>query len=146
MSRAILQPRRTTERLHAAHRREHREHLEWRADLERWRREYIQAVLEYVRCTAPELETLSYEAALDAHEVAIDAHEEMLRRHERMLAAEERGGPATSDEMAGFQTEVDGRHSRSRKEHRLLEITHRAILQALRMLGGESPRSSRAGG
>ncbi len=123
------------DRLRTKHRREHREHLAWRADLERWRREYTEAVLAFVRRTAPELELESYETALESHEVAIDTHEEMLRRHERMLTAEGRGGPVTSDELSRFQKEVEARHGRSLEEHRLLEITHRAILQALRLKG-----------
>ena len=71
---------------------------------------------------------------LEVEPLAIDAHEEMLRRHEKMLAAEAHGGPVTSDEMASFQSGVEDRHRRSREKHRLLEITHRAILQALRMM------------
>ena len=139
MSRPRKRPE-TAHRLRAEHRREHREHLAWRSDLERWRQEYVGAVLDFVRRTAPELEMTSYEAALDAHEVAIDAHEEMLRRHEQMLEAEVRGGPVTSDEMARFQKGVEERHRRSREEHRLLEITHRAILQALRLMAEDSHR------
>ena len=134
MSQRRKRPAKTAERLRADHRHEHSEHLTWRADLDRWRREYTRAVLDYARRTAPELEMASYEAAVDSHEVAIDAHEEMLRRHERMLTAEANGGPVTSDEMAQFQTGVEDRHRRSRETHRLLEITHRAILQALRMM------------
>ncbi len=147
MSREPRPPASAADRLRAEHRREHEEHLAWRADLERWRREYTEAVLALVRRTAPELELESYETALDAHEVAIDAHEEMLRRHERMLSAEDRGGPVTSDEMASFQEDVEDRHGRSREEHRLLEITHRAILQALRLMaadeGSQDGRRSR---
>lgn len=136
MSQRRRQPNATADRLHAQHRREHREHLTWRSDLNRWRTEYVEAVLEYARRTAPQLELESYETALESHEAAIEAHEEMLRRHERMLAAEDHGGPVTSDEISSFHEDVEApRHGRSREEHRLLEITHRAILQALRMMG-----------
>jgi hypothetical protein len=124
----------TAERLRAEHRREHREHLDWQADLDRWREEFAQAILAYVRGTAPQLEIESYEEALDAHEIAIDAHEETMQRHEALLRAESQGGPVTSDEMSQFQDEIEERHNRSREKHKLLEITHRAILQALRML------------
>ena len=141
MARSGKRPGRA-ERLRSQHEQEHREHLAWRADLERWRGEYTRAVLHFVARTAPELETESYEAALDAHEAAIEAHEELLDRHERMLNAEARGGPVTSDELARFQKELEGRHGRSREEHRLLEITHLAILQALRMMApGPDPRT-----
>ena len=94
----------------------------------------MRAALEHARRAVPELASL--EAELELHEAAIDAHEEMLRRHDLLLAAEARGGPVTSDEMAQFQSEVEERHRRSRDEHRQLEITHRAILQAL-----QGPRS-----
>ena len=124
----------TANRLRAEHRREHKEHQAWCADLERWREEYTRAAVAYLSRAAPELEIESYEAALESHEVAIEAHEEMVDRHDLMLAAEARGGPVTSDEMARFQSEIEDRHDRSREKHKLLEIAHRAILQALRMM------------
>ena len=130
------------ERLRSQHKQEHREHLAWRADLERWREEYTRAVLDFVARTEPELEMESYEAALDAHEVAIETHEELLDRHEQMLTAEARGGPVTSDELARFQRELEERHDRSREEHRLLEITHLAILRALRMMARKPGEAS----
>jgi len=137
MPRPSKRPTPTADRLRAEHRREHQEHEAWSADLARWRKEYTEAVLDYVRLAAPQLEIESYEAAIESHEVAIDAHEEMLGRHDLMLAAEARGGPVTSDEMARFQSDVEDRHSRSREKHRLLEIAHRALLQALRMMADE---------
>ena len=135
MPRSDRRPEGTADRLRAEHRREHREHLAWQADIARWRQEFVEAVLDYARRTAPQLEIENYETALDAHEIAIDAHEEMLHRHDTLLDAEAHGGPVTSDEMAQFQSGVEDRHARSRDEHRQLEITHQAILRALRMLG-----------
>lgn len=144
----MSQPRKpdpnTADRLRAEHQREHHDHLAWRSDVERWREEYSRAILDYARRALPALELEAYEEDLSAHEIAIDAHDELVRRHEELLAVEARGGPVTSDEIARFQADIQDRHSRSREKHQLLEIAHRALLQALQLMSAEGEEESAA--
>ncbi len=123
------------EKLHGDHRAANREHAAWKRDLGRWRASYDDALMACARRLARGLELENFEAALDRHEAAIAAHEDAVRRHETALGLERGAEMGLSEDSLEFHQLMASRHELSRATHDQLRRSHRAVLEALELLG-----------